>query len=181
MEVDLRAARLRPWRIDDGSALVKHANNRNVSRNLRDIFPFPYTAADAQGFLWRTVPVSPPTNLAIEVDGEAAGGISLRVQEDVHRHTAEIGYWLSEAHWGRGIMTDVVAAMAAYGFGQFDLIRIEAEVFARNPASMRVLEKSGFQREGWLRQSVTKDGETMDAALYALLRPALTSGVGARR
>lgn len=169
MEVDLRAARLRPWRIDDGPALVKHANNRNVSRNLRDIFPSPYTAVDAQTFLARVVPVTPPHNLAIEVDGEAAGGVGLHVQEDVHRRTAEIGYWLSEAYWGRGIMTDAVAAVAAYGFERFDLLRIEAEVFARNPASMRVLEKSGFQREGWRRQSITKDGETMDGALYAIL------------
>lgn len=172
MDVALHAARLRPWRLEDGRALARHANNRNVSRNLRDIFPFPYTEADAQAYLARVVPRVPPTNLAIEVDGEAAGGIGLHLQEDVLRHTAEIGYWLGEAHWGRGIMTEAVAAMAAYGFGQFDLIRIEAEVFARNPASMRVLEKSGFQREGWLRQRITKDGETMDAALYALLRPA---------
>ena len=168
----LSAARLRPWRLEDAPALARHANNHNVSRNLRDVFPFPYTEDDARIFLARTVPQTPPTNLAIEVDGEAAGGIGLHLQQDVHRRTAEIGYWLSETHWGRGIMTEAVVAMTNYGFEQFDLLRVEAVVFARNPASMRVLEKSGFEREGWLRQSVTKDGETMDAALYALLRPA---------
>ncbi|TAK78846.1 MAG: N-acetyltransferase [Dehalococcoidia bacterium] len=172
MEVALSHARLRPWRLDDSDALARHANNRNVSRNLRDIFPFPYTEADAQAFLARVVPMSPATNLAIEVDGEAAGGIGLRVQSDVYRRTAEIGYWLSEAHWGRGIMTEAVVAMTAHAFEQFDLLRIEADVFARNPASMRVLEKAGFEREAWLRQRVTKGGETMDAAMYALLRPA---------
>lgn len=172
MEVALSVARLRPWRLEDGPALARHANNRNVSRNLRDVFPFPYTAADAQAFLARVVPVDPPTSLAIEVDGEAAGGIGLQLQQDVLRRTAEIGYWLGEAHWGRGIMTQAVVAMSAYGFEQFDLLRIEADVFARNPASMRVLEKAGFEREGWLRQRVTKDGETMDVAVYALLRSA---------
>ena len=171
MDVALSAARLRPWRLEDAPALARHANNRNVSRNLRNVFPFPYTAADAEEFLTRTVPRTPPTNLAIEVDGEAAGGIGLHLQQDVHRRTAEIGYWLAEAHWGRGIMAEAVVAMTTYGFEQFDLLRVEAVVFARNPASMRVLEKSGFEREGWLRQSVTKDGETLDAAMYALLRP----------
>lgn len=170
MEVALSLARLRPWRLEDSGALVRHANNRNVSRNLRDLFPFPYTETDAQAFLARVVPVTPPTSLAIEVDGEAAGSIGLHLQQDVLRHTAEIGYWLGEAHWGRGIMTEAVVAMTAYGFEHFDLLRIEAEVFARNPASMRVLEKAGFEREAWLRQRITKDGETMDVAMYALLR-----------
>jgi RimJ/RimL family protein N-acetyltransferase len=172
MDVVLSAARLRPWRREDAPALARHANNRNVSRNLRDVFPFPYAEADAQAFLARVVPVAPPTSLAIEVDGEAAGGIGLHLQQDVLRHTAELGYWLGETHWGRGIMTEAVVAITAYGFEQFDLLRIEAEVFSRNPASMRVLEKAGFEREGWLRQRVTKDGETMDVAVYALLSPA---------
>jgi RimJ/RimL family protein N-acetyltransferase len=170
MDVALRTARLRPWRLDDEDALVRHANNRNISRNLRDVFPYPYTATDAQDFLLGVMPLTPLTTFAVEVDGEAAGGISLRVLGDIYRRTAEIGYWLSEDHWGRGIMTDAVMAITAYGFDHLDLLRIEADVFARNPASMRVLEKAGFEREGWLRQRITKDGETIDAAVYGLLR-----------
>lgn len=90
MKVARRAARLRPWRLDDGPALAEHANSRNISRNLRDIFPFPCTDADAVEFLTHTVPVVPPVNLAIKVESEAAGGVGLRVQEDVHQRPTEI-------------------------------------------------------------------------------------------
>lgn len=162
---------LRPWRATDAPALALHANNRNVSRHLRDRFPYPYHPSDAERFLALAVAQDPPRNLAIEVDGEAAGSVALTLHDDVGRGTAEIGYWLAEPCWGRGIMTDAVRAMVAHGFDRFALRRIEARVFSSNPASARVLEKAGFTLEGRLRAAVIKDGEILDALVYAILSP----------
>ena len=110
------------------------------------------------------------TGQAIVVDGEAVGSISLTLGSDVYRRSAELGYWLGEPFWGRGIMTAVVTAMCREGFGTWDIVRIHAEPFARNAASRRVLEKAGFTLEGTLRQSVYKNGEMLDSCIYALLR-----------
>ncbi|MFA7249774.1 MAG: GNAT family N-acetyltransferase [Dehalococcoidia bacterium] len=162
---------LRPWRDEDAPALAGHANNRNVSRNLRDHFPYPYTDADAREFLARRVSQAIPENLAIEAGGGAAGGIALRSGQDVNRGTAEIGYWLAEPHWGRGIMTEAARAITAYGIERLSLRRIEAGVFERNLASARVLEKAGYVLEGRLRRAVIKDGEVMDTLVYAYVRP----------
>ena len=170
-EIQLSNALLRPYRMTDVASLARHANNRNVSRNLRNHFPYPYTSEDAREFLERTVGLTPLRNLAIEVAGEAAGGIGLRLESDVHEGTAEIGYWLAEPHWGRGIVTEAVQAVTAYGFERFALRRIEAGVFERNVASARVLEKAGYVLEGRLRRQVIKDGEVMDALLYAFVAP----------
>src|SRR5690606_7656580 len=114
-EFQLTGALVRPWRWGDEASLVRHANNRKVWRNLLDTFPHPYTEADAREWLERrATPEAPVTNFAIEVDGEAAGGIGLRLGEDVARRSAEIGYWLGEAHWGRGIATEAVRALTDY-------------------------------------------------------------------
>jgi RimJ/RimL family protein N-acetyltransferase len=169
-DITLTSATLRPWRPGDAGSLVRHANNREVSRNLRDSFPFPYTEADAHAWLSGRVGEAPPLNLAIEVDGEAAGGIGVHTQDDVFRRSAEIGYWLGQAHWDRGIMTEAVVAMSDYAFATLDIVRLFAGVFSSNPASARVLEKAGYQLEGRLRAAVTKDGETLDQLLYALVR-----------
>ncbi len=170
MEIQLSHARLRPWQPDDAPALVRHANNPNVARNLADRFPHPYTEADAEAWLSLIAAPGDDHIWAIEVGGEAAGGIHLRLQQDVHAGAAEIGYWLSETHWGRGLMTEAVTAVTAHGFEHLDLRRIHAEVFARNPASARVLEKCGYTLEGRLRQSVVKGGEVLDGLLYAITR-----------
>jgi RimJ/RimL family protein N-acetyltransferase len=104
------------------------------------------------------------------VAGEAVGSISLLFKHDVSRRSAEIGYWLGRAHWGRGIATAAVQSLAEYGFTQHDLARVYAVVFAHNDASGRVLEKAGFTLEARLRRAITKDGQTMDGLLYALVR-----------
>ncbi len=158
---------LRSWRVGDAEALARHANSRAVWRNLRDLFPHPYKLADAQRYLAVATTRDPQTGFAIEVEGEAAGGIGIHLQEDVHRRDAEIGYWLGEAFWGRGIMTAAVQAMTEYAFAHFDLCRIHASVFAWNPASMKVLERAGYVREGVLRKSIFKDGQVIDSVLYA--------------
>ena len=160
---------LRPWRAEDAASIARHADNRNVSRNLRDVFPSPYTLADAQAWLAAQVGRAPLTDFAIEVDGEAVGSIGLRVRGDVYRRTAEIGYWLAETHWGRGIMSDAVGAVTRYGIDTLALVRIDAHVFAPNVASARVLERNGYVLEGRLRHAVEKDGEVLDALVYAFV------------
>jgi RimJ/RimL family protein N-acetyltransferase len=110
------------------------------------------------------------TSYAIVVDGEAVGGIGIVLQPDVFRRSAEIGYWLGEQYWGRGIVTEALRALTEYAFANFDLCRIYAGVFESNPASMRVLEKAGYAFEGRMKKAVTKDGKTMDDFIYAITR-----------
>jgi RimJ/RimL family protein N-acetyltransferase len=137
---------------------------------VRDHFPSPYTLADADLWLERVLGGGPETQFAIEVDGEAAGGIGVFLQEDVARKSAELGYWLGEAYWGRGIMTDAVREFTRYAFDAYDLLRVYALVFEWNPASCRVLEKAGYALEGRLRRAVVKDGHVLDQFVYAVVR-----------
>ena len=171
MEIQLRTFTLREWRRGDERSLVHHANNRNVSRYLADVFPYPYRHDDAVTWIGRHVGVEPQTQFAIEIEGDAVGGIGLYLGTAMHRRSAELGYWLSEEHWGRGIMTEAARAVVSYGFATFDLEHIFAGLFERNVGSRRVLEKAGFVLEGRLRMHVTtKDGETMDDLLYGIVR-----------
>ena len=163
---------LRPWRKGDEDALARYADNPNIAANLRDVFPWPYSRRDAVSFVEHCVRQEGRGQLAraIEVDGAAVGSISLTLGTDVYRRSAELGYFLGEPFWGRGLMTAAVAAMCREGFGTWDIVRIYAEPYARNLASRRVLEKAGFTLEGTLRQCVCKNGEMLDACIYALLR-----------
>ncbi|MBI2826578.1 MAG: GNAT family N-acetyltransferase [Planctomycetia bacterium] len=170
MRIELPQGHLRPWRLDDADALVRHANNRHIWQNLRDAFPHPYTAEDADRWLPTAVGNNPPTSFAIVIGDEPVGGIGIVPKDDVYRRSAELGYWLSEEHWGRGITTDAVRAIVDYAFATFDLCRLYAGVFDWNPASARVLEKAGFTFEARLRRAVTKDGRTADELVYALVR-----------
>ncbi len=160
---------IREWQLTDVKSLVKYANNRKISVNLRDTFPNPYTLADARDFIGQQQGRQIGINLAIDHAGEAIGGVGLQPQTDVHRFSAEIGYWLGEPFWGKGIATNAVRAMCQHGFSEMHLVRIYAAVFAWNPASMRVLEKAGFIREGIFRKSVVKDGKVVDSVLFALI------------
>jgi RimJ/RimL family protein N-acetyltransferase len=170
LPLDAGTCIIRAWRHADREALVRHANNRRVWLTLRDQFPHPYTHAEGDAWLAYVAKQQPITNFAIAVGGDAAGGIGVAPQPDVHRRSAEVGYWLGEDFWNRGIMTDAVRAFTAYAFDAYDLIRIFAGVFSSNPASMRVLEKAGYTREGVLRRSVVKDGQVLDQVLYAVTR-----------
>jgi RimJ/RimL family protein N-acetyltransferase len=169
LELKLTRCTLRPWRFGDETSLVRHANNRRVWRNLSRL-PYPYTAADATVWISRASAQSPFTDLAIEIDGEAAGGIGIEIGRDVFYRSAEIGYWLGEAHWGRGIATEALRAMTEHAFATFDLCRLHAGVFEWNSASMRVLEKAGYTLEARHRKNVTKDAQTIDRLVYALVR-----------
>jgi len=170
VQIILSKCTLRPWSLDDKASLVRHANNRNIWRTLRDRFPFPYTEDDADEWLFRAANEQPQTSFAIEVDDKAVGGIGIHLQTDVHRRSAEIGFWLGQTCWGRGIMTEAVRELTPYAFQHFDLCRLYAFVFSPNRASARVLEKAGYQLEGIMRKSVIKDGQILDQLLYACVR-----------
>lgn len=170
LEINLTRSLLRAWRPGDETLLTLQANNRNVWINLRDRFPHPYTLADAEEWIRQSRGIRPQTQFAIVIDGAAVGGIGLERRSDVFRRSAEVGYWLGEPFWGRGIMTEAVRAVTEYAFENFDLCRIEAGVFEWNSASMRVLEKAGYICEARLRKSITKEGRTIDQFLYAMVR-----------
>ncbi len=158
---------IRSWRDSDKETLPLHANNRKIWINLRDQFPHPYTDADAERWLEHITAITPGTSFAIDVNGEAVGGIGLVLQQDVERCSAEVGYWLSEQHWGRGIATAALEIITEYAFKHLNLTRVYAVPFANNDASIRVLEKAGYTCEGRLRRSALKNGEVLDQLMYA--------------
>lgn len=170
MEFKLKTCTVRSWEWRDRDAIVRHANNRNVWINLRDRFPHPYTLVDARNWLESVIGLKPESNFAIAVDNEAVGGIGFTVQSDVGHRSAEIGYWLGEEFWGRGIATEALVAVTEHAFANYDLCRLYAHVFEWNAASARVLEKAGYEFEGRLKKSVTKDGHTIDQLMYAAIR-----------
>lgn len=163
---------VRPWRRSDARSLVQHANNPNVAKNLRDRFPHPYTEKDAKAFLRHATAAGDPSNLAIEVEGEAVGAVGFVPGRDIERFSAEIGYWVGERFWGRGIATEALALVTAYVFSDLNYLRLFALPFADNPASARVLEKAGYVREAVLRASSVKDGVVKDQLLYARINTA---------
>ena len=168
MVINGEGFQIRSWTLEDIPCLARHANNANVSANLRDGFPYPYSETNAEVFI--SANLEALWNFTIAINGEASGGIGLVVGADVHRFTAEIGYWLAEPYWGMGITSKAVHALTDYAFQHTNLVRIYATVFETNPASMRVLEKNGFQFEGILRKNVIKNGVTMASHLYAKIK-----------
>jgi len=173
---------LRPWRAADKPDLVRNANDRRVWRNMTHTFPHPYTEADAD--LWLQIAAHPGASiqLAIEVDGQPAGGIGAIAGEGVFRATAQFGYWLGAPYWGRGIATAAARALAGRIAAESLFARLEAQVFEWNPASMRVLEKAGFGRDAVLRSAATKDGRLLDTVLYSrVFAPSGAADLAARR
>ncbi len=162
--------KLRSWEAADREALVRYANNRNVWINLTDVFPHPYTQDDADGWLARCAKDIPPSSFAIDLAGTAIGGVGIHLLTGVYRLTAEIGYWVGEPFWGRGIATEALRQASDYAFKTFGLERLQAHVFDWNPASARVLEKAGYHLEGRLRRYIIKDGRITDSLIYARLR-----------
>ena len=169
MELRGRLSTVRPWRLSDVSSLVRHADNLNVARHLRDRFPHPYTPADARRFLDAIAIARPITTFAIDVADEAIGGIGFSPGADVERFSAEIGYWIAEPFWGRGIAADALRLVSEYAFATCNVLRLFALPFADNTRSIRVLEKAGYTCEGIMRASSVKFGEPRDQALYALV------------
>ena len=170
MQLILKSCTIRPWRTGDAESLANHANNRKVWLGLRDLFPHPYTIRDAHEFLERAVKDQVTTKFCIEINNRAVGGMGIHPGQDVHSHTATLGYWLGEDFWGQGIMTDAVSALTDFWFQNTPVRRISADVFANNPGSARVLEKAGFILEGRLKNCVIKNGELLDSLVYAKTR-----------
>ena len=163
---------MRAWRAEDAGSITPYAANLAVARNMRDIFPHPYTRADAEAFISSCISSSEECQLcrAIAAGGRAVGGIALVRGTDVYFRSAELGYWLAEEYWGRGIMTRAVERICREAFARWDIVRIYAEPFAYNTGCRRVLEKAGFVLEGIMRRGACKNGRILDYCMYALLR-----------
>lgn len=167
-------ALLRAWRADDLDALLLHADDPQVSRGLSDRFPSPYTREDGEAFLaGRVVDFTAAPLFAIELDGQACGGIGVRPGQGERRHGAELGYWLGRRHWGRGHMTRIVAAFAPWVMDALSLYRLQATVLDFNVASARVLLENGFVEEGTQRRAVFKQGRLYDLRTFARTRDTL--------
>jgi RimJ/RimL family protein N-acetyltransferase len=171
VRIDCGDFEIRSYRSGDVTALARRANNPRIAEHLRDRFPFPYTVADAREWLSVALSQDPETHFVIAVDGELAGTIGLQLGEDVYHLSAEIGYWLAEEYWHRGFATAAVGALTDWGFSTLGLLRVHAYVFDTNRASMRVLEKAGFELEGRMRHAVFKNGRLLDQLIYAKLAP----------
>lgn len=168
MMLRLSACVVRNWQDADAPSLARYANNFKIWLNLRDIFPHPYTLNDAITFIRKTRESDPPVIFAIATDSEAIGSIGIRLGVDVERISAEIGYWIGEPFWGKGIATEALRAVTNYAIEEYGLSRVFAVPFAQNPASFRVLEKAGFVLEGRMHKSSVKNGVIVDQLLYAL-------------
>lgn len=167
-----RVCQIRKWKLSDAKDLAIALSNKKIQDNLRDGLPYPYTEQDGTDYI--SAMLSADENetfaFAITVDGKAVGSIGVFRQVNIHRQTAELGYYLAEEYWGKGIMTEAVKQICEYVFGKSDIIRIYAEPFAYNTASCRVLEKAGFQCEGILRKNAVKNGKIVDMKMYSLIK-----------
>jgi RimJ/RimL family protein N-acetyltransferase len=175
MQLTLKSCEVRSWWMGDAEAIARHADNRKIWMNLRDAFPHPYTSQDARDFIKSVRHRAPETTFAISVNGEAAGSVGFVLRHDVERVSAEIGYWLAEPFWGRGIATEALIATTGFAIATHELTRIYALPFAWNTASCRVLEKAGYLLEGRLRRSAIKNGVITDQLQYAFVVPETAS------
>lgn len=166
-------ALLRPWDINDLETLVSIANNNNIAKYMADVFPHPYTIENGNAFITlatNDAMKSPPTavRFAIIVNEKAIGGIGLHLQSDILRKNAEIGYWLAEEYWGKGIVTDAINQIVKYGFENLDIVRIFARIYGTNIPSQKVVEKCGFKLEGKYDKTIFKNGKFLDELIYAI-------------
>lgn len=163
---------IRKWRLTDAKDLATALSNKKILDNLRDGLPYPYTEQDGRDFISAMLSANEDETFAfaVTVDEKAIGSIGAFRQGNIHRQTAELGYYIAEEYWGKGIMTEAVRQLCDYVFSHTDIIRIFAEPFAHNSASCRVLEKAGFQYEGTLRSNAVKNGNILDMKMYARLK-----------
>lgn len=159
---------LRPFTMNDLDSLVKYANNPKIAANMTDAFPHPYSKEVGERFIAMAMSHIPLRIRAIEINGEACGGIGIHPGEDVHRKNAEMGYWLAEPYWGKGIITEAIKQSVEYGFKTFDIVRIFARPYGFNLASQRVLEKAGLKKEAVLKNTLFKNGQFTDEVIYSI-------------
>lgn len=163
--------KLRKWSMDDAPDLAEILNNKKILNNLRDGLPFPYTQEDAYAFIEIMLDADKRTTyaFAITIDDKVVGSIGAFRKDNIHSQTAEIGYYVSESYWGKGIGTNAVKQICKYIFTNTDIIRIFAEPFAYNESSCRILEKAGFKYEGTLRKNAVKNGIILDMKMYSII------------
>ena len=164
--------KIRKWKLSDAEDLAAALSNTKIQNNLRDGLPYPYTEKDGTEYITDMLSADEDQTFAFAVtaDSKVVGSIGVFRQENIHRQTGELGYYIAEEYWGKGIMTEAVKQICAYVFDKSDMIRIFAEPFAYNAASCRVLEKAGFQYEGSLRNNAVKNGKVIDMRMYSLLK-----------
>lgn len=160
--------KLRPWNINDLDSLVKYANNPNIANYLTDGFPYPYLKENGRKFIEHATADDPVHIFAIDINGEAVGGIGIHPQADIQKKNAELGYWLAEPFWGNGIMTKAIQQMIDFTFKTFDINRIFARPFGNNPGSQKILEKNGFVLEAKFDKTLIKNGQLLDELIYAI-------------
>ncbi|MBX2841269.1 MAG: GNAT family N-acetyltransferase [Flammeovirgaceae bacterium] len=161
---------IRSWKKGDEESLAYHANNKKIYNNLKDIFPHPYTIENANFWIELANSKNPIIDFAIVVEKKAIGGIGFIQGEDVYRLNMEIGFWIGEEFWGKGIMTLAVKQFVKWLFENFKVIRIYASVFAFNKGSMRVLEKASFSMEGRFKDALIKDNLIIDEYIFSILK-----------
>ncbi len=162
---------LRPFVFADAESLAAYANHKEISRNLRDGFPHPYTLNDARFFIENIAVMKPNLILTIDINGRASGSIGIHPGSDVYRLNGEIGYWLALEHHNKGIATEAIRLMSEHAFLKMGLQRLFANVFKGNKASMAALKKAGYVREAVHKKAVIKDGVIMDEHVYARYAP----------
>ena len=171
MEIIFEGIILRPWSIGDAGQLAVIADNKKIADNLRDGFPFPYSLKDAKDWLNIILPENyPPRFFAITVDKKLVGSIGIVTKTDIYRKNFEIGYFLAEEQWGKGIATQAIKAATSYAFKDFDIVRVYAEPFSDNTGSRRALEKAGFTLEATLSRNVIKNNIIKDSCIYSVLK-----------
>lgn len=159
---------LRPWHTSDLDALVALANNKNIAQYMADVFPHPYTPENGKTFIDFANSKNNSCIFAIIVNHEIIGSIGLHIQTDILKKNAEIGYWLAEEYWGKGIMPEAINQMVAYGFNNLDIVRIFARIYGTNKASQKVIEKANFKLEGKFEKTIFKNNEFLDELIYAI-------------
>ena len=171
MEIFFEGIALRPWSIKDANQLYVIADNEKIAATLRDGFPSPYTLNDARDWLNIILPENlPPRFFAITLEKQVVGSIGIVTKTDIYRKNFEIGYFLSEENWGKGIATKAIKAATSYAFKNFDIVRVYAEPFAENAASSKALVKAGFILEATLKRNVIKNGIIKDSCIYSVLK-----------
>lgn len=171
MEIFSEGISLRPWILSDAPQLALIADNKKIADNLRDGLPSPYTLRDAQDWINLIIPENtPPRYFAIISENQIVGTIGIVSKTNIYRKNFEIGFFLSENFWGRGIMTKAIKAAVSYSFSNFDIERVYAEVFSDNLASRRALEKAGLKLEATIRKNIIKNEVLKDSCIYSVLR-----------
>ncbi|NLP25774.1 MAG: GNAT family N-acetyltransferase [Clostridiales bacterium] len=163
---------LKKWRLDYIKEIAEYANNKNIADNLRNAFPYPYTLDDAKYYVNHCMRKEGESQIcrAIVINKKAIGSVGVFFRDDVYSKTGEIGYWLAEEFWGRGIMNTAISKVCKIVFDEYDIIRIHAEPFADNIGSRKALEKAGFMLEGIMKNNVIKNNKVLDSCMYAKLK-----------